>query len=367
MRLVLIAILGIFAALGALAWHYQDEVTLAVINPDRSYEAYTPPPAPDYLASQAWFRRGEQETGDAQIFVIHSNVYRGDGNWNAPFDRETQSDFIENVQLVAEAAPFEPLGPVWAPKYRQPTLFARFTQKHPGSASRATAYEDIAMAFEQFVLEADPEAPIIVAGYGDGALFAGRLFLEEIAADPRLLQRTAAVYAVGMPLPARLFDGQVCQREDQPRCLIAFAPVDARFEDYQDRLRTRTLTLGPGDAYVSASEVGKLCAPPPMGATLSAVEAKERQLIDFTLDAECVDGLFIFQPPEAGALRKRRLFGQQWFPDGVNLWAEPLGEDAVRRLGGVYRIMAKEENTVPPLIAPEEIRPSPINKVPEPN
>ncbi|GGY42444.1 DUF3089 domain-containing protein [Parvularcula lutaonensis] len=367
MRLVLILMLGIFAALGALAWHYQDELTLAWINPDRSYEGYTPPPAPDYREDEAWFRRGGPQDGGAQVFVIHSNVYRGDGNWNAPYDRETQADFIEDVILVAEATPFEPLGPVWAPKYRQPTIFARFTQKHPGAASRATAYQDISAAFTQFLQEADPEAPVIVAGYGDGALFAGQLFLERIADDPDVIRRTAAVYAIGMPLPARLFEGQVCEGEEQPRCIVAFTPVDARFEGYQDRLRTRTLTLGPGGSYVSTSGVGKLCAPPPMGKELSAIDARSRRLIDVTLDAECVDGLFVFQPPEPQALRRRRLFGQQWFPDGVNLFAEPIAEDAARRVAGAYRIMAKEENAVPPLVAPEEIVPSPINKVPEPN
>ncbi|NNU15172.1 DUF3089 domain-containing protein [Parvularcula sp. ZS-1/3] len=363
LRIILLALMASLLGVGVLAFVFQDEVTLAVINPDRSYEAYTPPPAPDPSDDLAWFARRAGE-GQAAIFIIHSNVYRGDGNWNAPFDRVTQSDFLAHVQIPAEAWPFLGRGAIWVPRYRQPTLFARFTQKQPGEGARETAYGDIAAAFRQFVAEAGPEKPLVVAGYGDGALFAGRLWLEAIEPNALLRDRTAAVYAMGMPLPARPFEDAVCGRRDEPRCVVSFAPVDTRFESYQERLRTRTLTLDGRGGLQSAQGVGKLCAPPPMAPTVTAFDGNTGKTVDFTHGASCADGLFVHQTPEDELIRQKRHFGQKWYPNGVNLFAGPLQKDVDQRIIGLLRARAKVTNTVPPLPDAEEIIESEINTIP---
>ena len=361
-------LLILLSGIAALSWFYQDEVVLSVINPNKSYEAYGPPPAPDYAtARDAWLARGAGD-GPADVFFIHNNVYRGDGNWNAPYNRDTQLDFLKTVLLPLEAGPFADQGRLWAPRYRQATLAARFSQKHPGYASRETAYGDVLTAFDQFLRERDQEKPFIVAGYGDGALYAGQLWNDRIDSNPVLKKRLAVLYAVGLPLPERMFFDDVCQGFDEPRCLLAFAPVDARFEDYQERLRARTLTLSAGDRmYTSTSDGTELCAPPPLPRSIAAVysgdEGEER--VPFTLDAKCTNGLLIVQPPTNSTIRPRRFYGQQWMAGRVNLFYEPLADDAEARVIGALRLLAKEANTAPPMMEPEEIRPSEINKVPE--
>lgn len=362
LRLLVLLLLAGLATAAALAMIFHQEVALSVINPDRTYEAYTPPPAPDYRSDSSWFRRGTGE-GPASVFVIHSNVYRGDGNWNAPYDRETQNAFIANVQLAADAQPFEVWGPVWAPRYRQPTLFARFTQKHPGAAARATAFADIDAAFVQFLREADPAKPLIIAGYDDGALFAGRLWEERIGPNEVLRNQVAALYAIGMPLPARMFEEATCRGETEPRCLVAFTPIDVRFTDYQERLRETTLTLAPDKGYISTSAVGELCAPPPIPGTVSAYDGETGAFVPFDHNGRCERGLFVHATPDK-SIRRGPYFGEPWYPNGVNLFASALTEDAGRRIQGVLTILAKEANTAPPLAAPEEIEPSEINTIP---
>lgn len=358
---MLIALAGI----GGLAWVFQDAIALALINPNRSYEAYTPPPAPDYGDADAWLSRGGGEAL-ADVFYVHSNVYRGDGRWNAPYDRETQLPFIRNVLLQTEAGPFADYASVWAPRYRQPTFYARFTQKRPGAAARDTAYRDVVRAFETFLAERDPEKPFLVVGYGDGALFAGRLFIEKIAENPALRRQLAALYAIGMPLPARMFDGETCSAEDEPRCVIAFTPVDRRFTYYQEELRERTLTLAPNRGYVSTSMTGMLCNPPPLPSRMGAAQIGETErFVRVDIDPDCQDGLLIFEPPADPGLRQRRFFGQQWYPNDVNLFYEALSQDAGRRLTGLLRDLAKEENTVPPMMPAEDIEDAPINKIPD--
>ncbi len=363
MRTILLSLLATLTCLILLAFSYQEQVTLAWINPDRSYEAYEPPPAPDYSKDESWFRRGDGQRSAANIFVIHSNVYRGDGGWNAPHDRPTQSAFLDSGVVEAEIEPFSAQGLVWVPRYRQPTLFARFTQKHPGSAARATAYDDILAAFERFLQDIPEDLPIIIAGYGDGALFAGKLWLERIAPDETLTRRVAVLYAVGMPLPARPFDSAVCQGADEPRCLLSFSPVDERFTEYRERLGTRTLTLDGRGGYVSTQGIGKLCSPPRLPDEVEASAPLAGGTIPWAHGARCEDGFLVHATPPT-PLRRGHFFGQEWFPTGVNLFAEALALDAHERVQGALRVMAQEAMTAPPMADPEEVREVETKQVP---
>lgn len=365
MKYILLGLLALLSALILLAFSFQEDVTLAWINPDRSYEAYTPPPAPNYAHDETWFRRRDGAMSAASIFVVHSNVYRGDGGWNAPFDRETQSDFIDSGIVESEIEPFRTQGLIWVPRYRQPTLFARFTQKHPGSAARATAYADVRAAFKRFLAEADETKPIIIAGYGDGALFVGKLWLEEIFPAEEIRRRTAAVYAVGIPLPARVFDEHVCQDAAQPRCVLSFSPIDERFTAYQERLRERTLTLDGEGGFVSTQGIGKLCVPPRLPDDVEAVAPLAGGPVRWTHNGRCEEGLFVYNTPEPKELRRGQLFGQEWYPTGVNLFAEGLALDAHARVAGAEQLIAQEDMIAPPMVAPEDVREVEVKKVPE--
>ncbi|MEM9839283.1 MAG: DUF3089 domain-containing protein [Pseudomonadota bacterium] len=360
MALVLAAGLAVMAG---LSWVFQDAVGLALINPNRSYEAYTPPPAPEYADADTWLARGEGE-GAADVFFIHNNVYRGDGQWNARYDRETQLPFLRDVLLPLEAGPFAANGRLWAPRYRQPTFYARFTQKQPGAASRDTAYRDVAMAFQAFLAEREPGKPFFLVGYGDGALLAGRLLEQKVVGDETLLEQLAGAYAVGMPLPAEMFAEFTCQGPEQPHCLVAFAPVDERFEPYRERLSEKTLTLRPRAGYASTSSVELLCRPPALGPKSKVALADGWQQVDLPIEGMCTDGLFVFKTPDDKRARQTRFFGRQWYPDDVNLFFGPLAEDSSARLEALLREMAVKANTAPPMMEAEEIEEAPIRVVP---
>ena len=370
MRAIALIMTGTFAILAALAWAFQDDVGLWLINPSRSYEAYTPPPAPGYASDESWLARGDGD-GPVDIFFIHNNIYRGDGRWNAPHDRDDQLPFLRDVLLPLEAGPFQALGPLWAPRYRQPTFYARFTQKQPGRASRDTAYRDVSAAFSLFLAERAPHRPYIVVGYGDGALLAARLLEQRIEPNVELKRRMAAAYAIEMPLSLGAFGDMACSRPGQPRCLVAFAPVDRRFTRYQERLRSRTLTLRADAGYVSTSDGPLLCAPPSIPAETEALTASSAAPIRTELWAKCEGGLLLFGPPEEGALRQARFFGRQWLPDRINHFYGALKLDAFDRSAAVLALLKDEQRqeeidaaTPPPFGPVEEIEAAPINTVP---
>jgi len=373
LRVLGLLLAGALAVVAAMSWVFQDEVGLWLINPNRSYEAFTPPPAPGYASDKAWLVRGEGD-GPVDVFFIHNNVYRGDGRWNAPFDRADQLPFLKDVLLPLEAGPFANLGAMWAPRYRQPTFYARFTQKQPGRASRDTAYRDVSAAFSLFLAERDPDQPFIVVGYGDGALFAGRLLEKRISPNPDLMRRMAATYAIEMPLSVGAFGDWACSEPGQARCLVAFTPVDRRFTEYQDRLRNRTLTLRPQAGYVSTSETPLLCAPPSIPHETTAKVTSAADFIETELWARCEGGLLLFGPPDEGALRQARFFGRQWLPDRINHFYGALEYDAFDRAAAAVALLKQEKvqeeidaNTPPPFGPVEEIDVAPIRKVPTRN
>jgi hypothetical protein len=368
---VLLAILlPILVALGVVIG-FERQLTLTLLNPDRTYEAYDPPPPAEYDEPEAWFRFAEGE-GDAAAFVVHANVFRGSEDWNAPVDGTEQEDFLREVQVRADTAPFEGFTEAYVPRYRQPTMFARFTQKHPGAASRLTAYGDVERAFLAMLEATDAETPLILTGYDDGALLIGKLWLDLIEPNAELRERVVAVYAVGMPLARAAFAEEVCANPGDIRCVIGFTPVDERFGAYKARLRTRTLILGKQGRFDVADGTAKLCAPPPLPEEVEAL-GRGGAGIPFEHQGECVDGLFVHAtpPPE---LRRPKRFGGPWYPDGNNLFASAIREDAQRRLDRwravrtVEEIAAQraaEEARLPPPMEPaEDLREVPVNTVP---
>ncbi|MCQ8185010.1 DUF3089 domain-containing protein [Parvularcula maris] len=356
------------ALAAGLVLRFERQITLTFLNPDRTYEAYTPPPAPYYEEDDAWFLRGEG-SAEAAAFVVHANVFRSSEEWNAPVSDTEQELFLQEKQVPADTSPFAGIARLHAPRYRQPTLYSRFTQKHPGTASRHTAYEDIEAAFDQFLVEVGTETPIILAGYDDGALLIGRLFLRRVASDEALSKRVAGVYAVGLPLTRSGFAGVACEAPDEPRCVVAFVPVDERFEAYRERLTTRTLAVSKRGEFVPSQGAAKLCAPPPLSEKVQAFVAGSPGL-SFEPEARCEDGLLLHGEPPSG-LRRPSLFGGPWYPDGKNLFAGAIREDAERRLEAlaVLRAAEAEEARKKALIAPpmapvEDLREVPVNKVP---
>jgi hypothetical protein len=372
---VLTALLGVLVALlsaVALVLFFERQVTLTFLNPDRAYEAYSPPPPGDYREPDAWFVHGRGGDQPA-AFVIHTNAFRSAEDWNAPLHDTQQETFLAKYQVAADIAPFDGWSSLYVPRYRQPTMFARFTQKHPGTASRMTAYNDIEAAFDAFVADIGPERPVVLAGYDDGALLLGRLWLERIADDEKLRSRIVAAYAIGLPLSRAAFQSDVCQASTDIRCLLGFTPVDERFGAYQERLRTRTLIMSKRGRFVGAGGTAKLCAPPPLEESVAAYAAKTNETLSLEHGGQCKDGLFVHAPPPK-PMRRATRFGGPWYPNATNLFAGAIATDAQQRLQSFEAVqlvesiadeVARQRSLLPPPIeAAEDLRSVPINKVP---
>ena len=183
------------------------------------------PGAPTVDPDQRYRLAPRAERGDAAIFFVHPTSYLSRAHWNAPLD-DQEANWRAQLFVRGMASIFSDAGEVWVPRYRQAALGA-FLTRDVDTANQAllAAYGDVAAAFDQFLIEAGPDRPIILAGHSQGSLHLTRLLRDRIAGRP-VARRIVAAYVVGWPvsveqdLPAMGLPA--CATADSSNCIMAW-------------------------------------------------------------------------------------------------------------------------------------------------
>ena len=84
----------------------------------------------------------------------------------------------------SQASAFNSVGAVWAPKYRQATFGAFLTSEDNARRALDFAYRDVLAAYEEFLRQAPPDRPIILAAHSQGSLHLMRLLEERVQGAP---------------------------------------------------------------------------------------------------------------------------------------------------------------------------------------
>jgi len=213
------AIARLRAVLGAAA---QSLRLLTAIRPRHRFEAREPPPPPDYTSPSAWAARPDQrnhsmlappgvEPGDRQadaaadVFFIHPTMYFGRESWNARLDDARVNELVDEMVIPLEASVFNASCRVWAPRYRQATLYAFLGARRSARCALELAFGDVRRAFEHWVAHLSGGRPFFVAGHSQGCLHAMRLLEEVIDRDADLASRLVAAYTIGFTFPIDKF------------------------------------------------------------------------------------------------------------------------------------------------------------------
>lgn len=167
----------------------------------------------------------EAERGKAAIFFVHPTSYLKRDHWNAPLD-DAEANWRAELFVRGMASSLAGAGELWVPRYHQAAMGA-FLTEDVDTANRAlnAAYRDVLAAFDQFLIEAGPDRPIILAGHSQGSLHLARLMRERIAGRP-IAQRIAAAYVVGWPISEErdlpLMGLPACEDADSSNCILAW-------------------------------------------------------------------------------------------------------------------------------------------------
>ncbi|MBA4802902.1 MAG: DUF3089 domain-containing protein [Euryhalocaulis sp.] len=388
-RLVTLIAAAVFLCLlVAAAIGLRDNIFRAMKDPGQPFQTYEPPPQPDYADAANWaLRPASSEGGEpAYVFFIHPTTYWGGNQWNAATDKPKAKERLEQVMLPNHAAPFSGAGEIYAPRYRQASLYSFLTNRDDARRARQLAYGDVQRAFAQFLEEAGDDSAIVIAGVEQGGLHAVRLLQDEIGPDPDLRERMAAAYIIDSPLPLDLFDQQlsmfdVCDAPGEYRCVAAWS--SARPDD----LRTiRHLTVRPmiwtgnGD-MTTVEDRPLLCVNPLLWSTkedfaparlnqgAAAAEGMEPtaspSLTPGVTSAQCEDGVLLVERPDQSEYRRPLSLGGRYKPAPFNLFYGDIRANARQRVQAFLPVLAEDLRMADPIEETVDLQRSPIKKVPD--
>ena len=344
------------ALLGAAAWWWSDDILRTALDPKTPYQTYRPPPAPDYARAESWAALPVQpaqpgaDAPAADVFFVHPTTYDGGRDWNGPITDPESRRRLEREVLPNWLEPYRRAGRLFAPRYRQASLYARLTLRDDALEARAFAYRDVRRAFGEYLRAWSAGRPLLIVGVEQGGSLAARL-AAEAAADPALKLRLAAVHLLqtselveahtpGAALPA-------CAAPDATGCVVAYAAAPQGDLRAPDRLLAKAAAWTPDGHLEPVGSRPVLCVNPVTGALdrPAAPETAARGAANATglepgvrpaflpgqVATHCRDGLLRYSAPRSPALKRPGDWAAALRAPPFNLFYLDLEADAERR------------------------------------
>jgi hypothetical protein len=345
---------GTFAVLliiALLVW--RDDILEALLDPKIPYTVYKPPPAPDYARASAWAllpRGGATATVD--VFFVHPTTFDGGRDWNGPIDDRKAAALFTDVMAPNYAAPFATFARVFAPRYRQASLYTSLTLFDDALEAREFAYGDVRAAFDRYVKYFNGGRPFIIVGVEQGGVLASRLLSDVVAVDPGLKRRLVAAYLQETAVPAEAFGPRspipACEQRQEAGCVLAW--ISIRQGDFPRALRLlhRTVVWNDRGRLVGLAAREPLCVNPLLGAVgdadapprlnLGAANATGLEwgatpgFMTRQVGAACVRGILSVTRPRSASLRRTGDWPERLRAAPYNLFYADIETDARARV-----------------------------------
>ncbi len=345
--------------LAAIRWRH--DILQTTLDPKQPFQVYRPPREPNYAIRATWAllpaKPDQPGAGalPADVFFVHPTTFDGGRDWNGPIGDDNANRFLERVVLPNYAGPFQRVGRLFAPRYRQASVYTELTMRDDARESRAFAYGDVRRAFDLFADRYNQGRPIVLVGVEQGGMLVERLLREELAARPDLARRLAAVYLIDTvalkddygptaQIPA-------CASRGQPRCVVGWTQS---FEfDKKDISSTyeRSLVWDDHDHLVNLNGRPILCVNPLLGAAseeraaartnLGAANATDMEwglrpaFMSRQVSAQCVRGVLQVSSPASPSLKVTGSWVDRLKEPGFNLFYADLEADAQGRVAAL--------------------------------
>lgn len=248
----------------------QGAVAALMFKPNHAFSADRSPGAPDYKSRAAWAAFPDDtriETPQADgpkpqvdVFFLHPTTFLNPAGWNAAFSDPGNGAGGLGVDgtLRGQASVFALCCRIFAPRYRQATLYAFLDNGTDGMKSIDLAYQDVRAAFDDFIARRSDGRPFILAGHSQGSIHLLRLLQERIAGTP-LEKLMIAAYVVGAAVPRDFNAVPVCAETVQFGCMVSWNAVAA---PNSDRSRGGTVPIWLDGRYQRIGDRPLLCVNP---------------------------------------------------------------------------------------------------------
>lgn len=381
-RWIFLGAVATAAVLALAAWVLRVDIIRTTLDPRVPFQTYKPPAAPDYADAGAWslpIERTAPATPPADVFFVAPTTYDGGEHWNGPLDDPQARRLLKRVMLPNYAGPFARVGRVFAPNYRQASLYSQLTLREDARAARRFAYRDVQAAFRHWKANHDSGRPLVIVGVEQGGLLAERLLREEIIPDGDLRARLAAAYLIETVVPEDEF-GQdaplpACASRSQARCVVAWAtPREVTARETVDR----ALVWNRRGQLVELFGRKALCVNPLLGAHSDAPATDRENLgaavatgfgwnerpafLQRQVGARCVDGILEVGHPKSKVFKPARSWADRLKPAPYNLFYLDLEADAQARVSTLLGRQAYGK-AAPPIETSIPVKSSPVNRI----
>ncbi len=339
----------------AFIWRY--DILSNALDPKVPFLTYHPPPAPDYGKRTAWALLPRDAEGGApadrpvDVFFVHPTTFDGGRDWNGGIDQPKAQRFLSRVVIPNYAGPFDRVGRVFAPRYRQASLYTYLTLRDDARDARRFAYGDVLQAFRTYLTRYGQDRPFVIVGVEQGGSLASRLLREEIAANPALKRRLVAAYLIETVVPADEYAPDsplpACERKGETGCVAAWASAqEGDFQAVQELLG-RSLVWDGADQLINLEHRAPLCFNPLLGGVtperaparlnLGAANATGLEwgarpaFLQRQVAARCEDGLLRTSKPKSSSLRDSGSWADRRKVDAYNPFYADLEADALAR------------------------------------
>lgn len=351
-------IAGGFALLLAVAVAvFWDDLQRNALDPKLPFQTYNPPKAPDYAQRSAWYLMPTDPAHIApgsppvDIFFLSPTTYDGGEQWNAPIDDRRGGKLFVRAMAPNYAGPFVRVGRIFAPRYRQASLYTEMTLREDALAARQFAYGDVEKAF-RFYLDHDNQGrPFILVGVEQGGTLASRLLSDVVAPDPALRGRLIAAYLIETVVAADSPPIAPCVRKGQTGCLAAW--VSAAPDAPNQILPERPLVWNGHGELTTLNGRSMLCFNPILGATtdtpapprlnIGAANATGLEwdarpaFLARQVGAQCRGGILEVTRPKSDAFKRTGSWADRRKVPPYNLFYGDIEADALARMAAWER------------------------------
>ncbi len=338
-------------------FYLQNDIYRNALDPKIPFQIYKAPPAPDYARADTWYLNPALANYSADprkvdVFFLHGTSYDGGRNWLGAIDSHQAVDGVERIQLPNYAAPFAIMGNVYAPKYRQASLYTQLTGRDDAREARRFSYTDAQAAFRAFLKQRKGGNGFVIVGLEQGGLLAERLLRDEVDPHPELKSQLVAAYLLETMAPSGHYTGAmaqapVCQSRNQTGCLVAYMSVDSGRPDQALQNLKRAVSWDRSSELVSLGSDKAVCVNPLVGTeTDTQIDAKHAQgatnatgldwgtepaLIVRKVSARCLGGLLVVDKPSSPTFRDSGTWADQRKVNPYNLFYGDLQADIQAR------------------------------------
>ncbi len=193
-------------------------------NPKTEFSLDKVPAKPDYSNDNTWFvKKDINETID--IFYVYPTLYLSPNNWNMSCDDSIVEKRFWKFTVKKQLSIFDGIGNIYAPKYRQASLYCFVDKDKNGEKALDLAYEDVRRAFYYYFEHFNNGKPFMLVGHSQGSMHLLRL-LEEISKDPKIKNKIIVTYAIGWPVTKSYLERnpqiKMCNDSCQTGCVVSW-------------------------------------------------------------------------------------------------------------------------------------------------